>query len=64
MGMEREAEAGGRSLRTPADQEGGRRLSFREGGEHRWDQGQIFKCCCSASLQSLRSHFPGSLNTG
>lgn len=31
MGMDREAEAGGRSLRTPADREGGRRLSLRVG---------------------------------
>lgn len=37
MGMDREAEAGGRSLRTPADREGGRRLSLRVGAaQNEW----------------------------
>lgn len=63
MGMEREAEDGGRSLRTPADQEG------REGGGsalgeaaaaqsgHRWDPQQVLMLLLSFTAHSLGSHF-------
>lgn len=60
MGMDREAEAGERSLRTPADREGRRRLSFRVGDAqngHRWGQQQVF-------ILPLRLHIvSGFLNT-
>lgn len=57
MGMDREAEAGERSLRTPADQEGGRSLSFRVGDAqngHRWGQQQVFILPLSFTPHSLR----------